>query len=452
MRKLTALTVALFLAHAAGAQWSSATGGTNADPIWHIGTVGINNNTPLAPLDVGNTQTQKVTAVLSRLLEGTGTDMGTCLDIFSGATLPVNTSSFSLEHRFYGLVNSAVIFNRGADRTGGYLTFATNDGTEKMRLDKDGRMGLGTTAPRAQLHVYAASAANTWTGRAMFGNEVASPFIGSYGTIPVVGSVDASSNFQKLYLNTVNGVAGAEVVANKLGVGIANPSSTLHVAGPTTLAGTLLVTDVATIASLNTGTDVRVGGKLQVVNNIQLGGQMFWDNPQYRAIQLAKHPDGTSYLVQFTNTMTSSQGNANGGFDFSDYQGTSIMRMANYNVGIGTTNPTAKLSVNGTVLAKQIKVSQSAASWPDYVFAPGYQLPSLDSVAQYITDNKHLPEMPAAKEIETNGQDVGDIQKLMLKKMEEMTLYMIELKKKNEQLEQRNEQLAKRVEQLEKNK
>ncbi|RFM27948.1 hypothetical protein DXN05_10400 [Deminuibacter soli] len=123
------------------------------------------------------------------------------------------------------------------------------------------------------------------------------------------------------------------------------------------------------------------------------------------------------------------------------YYGDDITIDETGNVGIGTLKPTGKLAVNGILLAKQVKVSQSAANWPDYVFTPGYQLPSLDSVAQYISENKHLPEMPDAKEVETNGQDVGKVQQLMLKKMEEMTLYMIDMQKRIDRLENENREL-----------
>ena len=109
------------------------------------------------------------------------------------------------------------------------------------------------------------------------------------------------------------------------------------------------------------------------------------------------------------------------------------------NVGIATLNPTEKLSVNGTVLAKKVRVSQNAADWPDYVFDSSYQLPSLDSVAQFIQENKHLPEIPSASVIEKEGQDLGEMQKLLLKKMEKMTLYMINQDKKIKELKAENE-------------
>lgn len=103
------------------------------------------------------------------------------------------------------------------------------------------------------------------------------------------------------------------------------------------------------------------------------------------------------------------------------------------NVGIGITNPSDKLAVNGTINAKKIKVT--ATGWPDYVFEENYQLPSLKETAAYIKIHKHLPDIPAAAEIAKNGQDLGEMNKLLLQKVEELTLHLIELQAKVDKLE-----------------
>ena len=94
------------------------------------------------------------------------------------------------------------------------------------------------------------------------------------------------------------------------------------------------------------------------------------------------------------------------------------------NVGIGTWKPDEKLSVNGKIRAHEIKVE--TANWPDYVFKPEYQLPSLIETEQFIKENGHLPEIPKASELETNGLSLGEMNKLMMKKIEELTLHLIE--------------------------
>jgi hypothetical protein len=109
-------------------------------------------------------------------------------------------------------------------------------------------------------------------------------------------------------------------------------------------------------------------------------------------------------------------------------------------VGVGTTNPGIyKLAVEGTIGARKVKVTQ--ASWADYVFNDGYRLRPLTEVESFIKENKHLPEIPSAKEVEKNGVDVGDNQALLLKKIEELTLYMIEIKKENNDMRKKIEQL-----------
>lgn len=81
-----------------------------------------------------------------------------------------------------------------------------------------------------------------------------------------------------------------------------------------------------------------------------------------------------------------------------------------------------KLDVNGTIRAKEIRVE---TGWADDVFEQGYPLPSLDQVASHIKEKKHLPGIPSAKEIEKNGANLAEVNVLLLRKIEELTLYVI---------------------------
>lgn len=102
----------------------------------------------------------------------------------------------------------------------------------------------------------------------------------------------------------------------------------------------------------------------------------------------------------------------------------------NGNVGIGTTNTGSyKLAVEGTIGARKLKVTQT--TWADDVFKPAYKLKSLKEVEHFILKNKHLPGVPSEKQVMGNDIDVADTQALLLKKIEELTLYVIELKKEN---------------------
>lgn len=108
-------------------------------------------------------------------------------------------------------------------------------------------------------------------------------------------------------------------------------------------------------------------------------------------------------------------------------------------VRIGTTANRAELHVNGEVFTRKVKVTQS--NWPDYVFEPHYQLPSLYEVEAYILKYKHLPQVPSAATIEKEGLDVGEGQAVLLRKIEELTLYSIQQQKQIDELAKQNQLL-----------
>ena len=108
------------------------------------------------------------------------------------------------------------------------------------------------------------------------------------------------------------------------------------------------------------------------------------------------------------------------------------------NVGIGTNDPITKLAVDGEIRATKVRV-RGDINIPDYVFEADYELKSIEEVEAYIKANKHLPEVPSAKEIEAEGLSLGDMDATLLKKIEELTLYIIELKKEIEVLKAEKE-------------
>lgn len=122
----------------------------------------------------------------------------------------------------------------------------------------------------------------------------------------------------------------------------------------------------------------------------------------------------------------------------------------NGNVGIGVASPTAKLHVGGNVIcegefevqelasttinveklnAKDIRMNMSDVA--DYVFAEDYNLKSLSEVENYVNEHKHLPGVPSAAEMEAEGISVSKMSNLLLEKVEELTLHMIQLEKEN---------------------
>jgi len=120
------------------------------------------------------------------------------------------------------------------------------------------------------------------------------------------------------------------------------------------------------------------------------------------------------------------------------------------NVGIGTTDTKGyKLAVNGDAVFTKIKVKQYAA-WPDYVFEPAYQLPGLGQLEAFIKAHRHLPDMPAAAQIANeDGVDVSEMNTKLLKKVEELTLYLIEQHKRLEDQQERINRQEQQIRRLE---
>ncbi len=107
--------------------------------------------------------------------------------------------------------------------------------------------------------------------------------------------------------------------------------------------------------------------------------------------------------------------------------------LGNGNVGIGT-DPQSdyRLAVNGDIRAKKIKVE---TNWADYVFENDYDLPSLEEVKTHIDEKGHLMNIPSAEEVEANGIELGEMNKLLLEKIEELTLYILEQESRIQELE-----------------
>lgn len=109
---------------------------------------------------------------------------------------------------------------------------------------------------------------------------------------------------------------------------------------------------------------------------------------------------------------------------------------------VGGSAANAMLSVDGLILAKEVKIAIANTHWADYVFDKTYKLMPLQEVEAYVVKNKHLPEVPNAEEIENNGVNVVEINATLLKKVEELTLYLIEQNKRIEKLEKENIRLS----------
>ncbi|WP_194150830.1 hypothetical protein [Flavobacterium pectinovorum] len=115
--------------------------------------------------------------------------------------------------------------------------------------------------------------------------------------------------------------------------------------------------------------------------------------------------------------------------------GTTNSYVLNGNFGIGTINPKNKLDVNGTIHSQEVKVDMNG--WSDFVFKKEYNLPTLKEVENHIAEKGHLENIPSEKEVLKNGINLGEMNAKLLQKIEELTLYMIEMKKVNEKQDEK---------------
>lgn len=150
-------------------------------------------------------------------------------------------------------------------------------------------------------------------------------------------------------------------------------------------------------------------------------------NPAWR-FQMDTDGSQSSFLINGNGS-----GTTNRIFQVSNGVNKVLTFLANGNVGIGTIYPSHTLSVNGTVRAKEILVQSN--NWADYVFEDGYNLMNLSDVEKYINENKHLPNIPNFNEVSSEGLSLGEMQRLHMEKIEELTLYTINQEKRINELE-----------------
>jgi hypothetical protein len=152
------------------------------------------------------------------------------------------------------------------------------------------------------------------------------------------------------------------------------------------------------------------------------------DNPWFGRLQVESNTVGDNAL-RLEKGKFSMAGSSRFEVDAPGVFGGRFIIHENGNIGIGTTDTRGyKLAIHGKTVTEEVVVKLEN-SWPDYVFSNNYQLPSLEVVENYIRENKHLPEVPSAEDVQKNGVSLGEMNAILLKKIEELTLHLIRQEK-----------------------
>lgn len=245
---------------------------------------------------------------------------------------------------------------------------------------------------------------------------------------------DGASNFISFYTNVTERM---RILDNgNIGIGTANPLVKLAISGDLNTERLHITSSVDPVVTL-----YHQNGTTSSPSSVSAGNYLgYYQFGGYDGTKNIRAAWITGIATQ--NWTTTGLGSSIAFSTTPDNSTTIVERMKidqNGNVGIGTNTPQSKLAVNGDIFSKKIKVTQTG--WPDYVFEKNFRLPSLAEVEQFIRKNKHLPDVPSAAEVEKNGLDLGDNQAVLLKKIEELTLYIIEQNKQLTSLQQEMREL-----------
>jgi hypothetical protein len=252
------------------------------------------------------------------------------------------------------------------------------------------------------------------------------------------------------------GLMGINAQLITTGTGTATVSTT---PGSISVAGDINLSAVSTVQS-PTQLVLRSGASYLSVLPVGAGTTLYSPTQVYLAGANSRTIMATSgaYAVQTfsynTTPIAPATTTITGGI-FNFTTGTGYVKIG----AVTTPNPAGyKLYVDQGILTEKVKIAVAgSANWADYVFAKDYKLMPLSEVEQFVKINKHLPNVLSAAEMVKEGNDLGKTDAKLLEKIEELTLYMIELKKSNDsvlkkvdRLEADNKKLTEELEQLKK--
>lgn len=428
--------------------------GTNTfgcSQIFDNGNVGVGTTNPLAKLDIYNSNPNLTSMKMNSTSLGYG---------------PIEFQGPNGDISWNGGSDNLFIMNNNGLSTG--ATRFNNNSNTLMAIQNNGNVGIGTTNPSAKLDVVGQDIR-------LFNPSMA---VGSgYSRLTLGHSLPWSAEI-KAY------IASGQPGLDRVNLGFSTTTYNYSISSVQTLER-MTITDLGNVG-IGTTTPVNkvhIDGDLRLHNRGQkiiFGSGGFGSNALGDSVISISRPLATDGILMQANDIyirshvTPIQLQAATTVNMMDLSGNTKMivntQTGNVGIGIGNTAPNAKLQVNGGVyigagtwalgsslsrtpgnynlfvengiLTEKVKVAvKGTANWADYVFADNYQLKPLSEVEAFVNEHNHLPGIPAANEIVNEGLDLGEMQAKQMEKIEELTLYLIQMNKKIEALEKENASL-----------
>lgn len=418
------------------------------DIYYNNGNVGVGTQNPTAQLHVGKGGAMAFS-------HGITTQDADLISLYANRIGLTSMTGLGFETKTFTngngqIADERILYNRAEGGFAWYLrSLADGGASAAMIMNRDGEVGMGVDKPKALLHIDQ----NRSINQNRDGSFIIGKTAGSYLTMDAneVQAFNGGGNGRTgatLRLQRLTGdLAIAEKGNGRVGIGILFPATALHVAVGTNAnlndkRGYLilgkeneqnLVLDNNEIQSRDDNTAsalllqksggvVGIGASngLTRLNIRDESWQLRLDNPANSAMDWFVGASASNWAAGDDKLVFSTSANSNEGtlFLHGDVKGASI----------GTADLPAgyALSVDGKVICEELHVEMSQ-SWPDYVFSDTYQLKSLAELKASIEQNHHLPGIPNAKTVEQNGLDMAAMMRLQMEKIEELTLYIIQL-------------------------